>query len=131
MKTNLNNFKNSEKLEKEGIWFNTSDEIGFLVRRFGGMNTPEMRKAVAKHFKPYSYQIQNGTLDPIKEREILTKIFIDACVIDWKGVEIDDVKESYSPDKCLKIFMEYPDLCDSLRAYAEDTKNYREDLGNS
>ncbi len=132
MQTNLDKlFLNSEKCEKEGIWFNISDTTGFLVKRFGGMNSPEMKKAVSKHFKPYAYQIEKGTMDIAKEREILTKIFVEACILDWKGIEIDGKEEPFSVTKCISLLVRLPELCDSLKAYAEDGKNYREELGNS
>jgi hypothetical protein len=132
MKTNLDKlFKGSESFETEGIWMDLSDKTGFLVRRFGGLNSPKVKAALAKHFKPYSRQIDAGTLDDKKEKEITAKVFIESCLVDWKGVEIDGKEVPYSQEAALKLLISLPDLFQSLQNHAIDASNYREDLGNS
>lgn len=132
MKTNLDKeYKNNEKEEKEGIWFDIKEGVGFLVRRFGGYNSPKMKAAIAQHLKPYSYQIQKETLDHKKEIEIYTKLFVDSCVVDWKGIEIDGKIEEFSKDRCTELLIARQELLKDLIKYSEDSKNYREELGNS
>lgn len=132
MKTNLDDlFKNDESLEKEGVWFTIKEGIGFLVRRVGGSNSKKMEAALARYFKPYAYQIQNGTLDEKKERQIVTRVFVEACVVDWKGIEIDGKIAPFSVETAIEFFMNMPELFDAVQQYARDSKNYREHLGNS
>lgn len=131
MQTNLDRlYKNSEKQEEDGIWFEIAEGTGFLIRRFGGYNSPKIKAALAKHFKPFSRQIEAGTLDAAKEKEIMAKVFVDACVTDWKGIEIDGKAASFSKELAVEFFVNLPELTDTLVAYASDSKNYREDLGN-
>lgn len=132
MKTNLDGlFKTSESIETNGIWMTISDDIGFLVKRFGGYNSPKVKAATSKFYKPYARLIENGTLPIEKEKEIMTKIFVDASLIDWKGIEIDGVITPFSKEVAIKFLLELPELAESLISYASDTKNYKEDLGNS
>jgi hypothetical protein len=131
MKTNLDKaFKNNDGLEKDGIWMEISEGVGFLVGRFGGFNSPKIKTALAKHYKPYARQVENGTLSSEKEREISTKVFVESCVIGWKGIEIDGKIAEFSKEAAIQLLTSLPELNDALVQYATDTKNYREDLGN-
>lgn len=131
MKTNLDGlFKTSEDLEKNGVWFEISDTIGFLLRPFKGTN-PRVKAAVATYFKPYARQVEMGTLDQQKQIEIQIKIFVDVCLISWKGVEIDGKPEECTKENANKFFIALPDLFDALWKHVNDFKNYKEDLGNS
>ena len=132
MKTNLDKlFKNNESLEQNGIWMMLSEESGFLVRRFGGFNSAKIKAALAKHYKPFARLVESGSLDPKKEKEITLKVFCEACLMDWKGIEIDDKPVPFSQEKAVEFLLALPELADTLIAYASDSKNYREDLGNS
>ena len=74
MKTNLDKlYKTNSSLEKDGVWFEISDDVAFLIRRFGGKNSEKVKLALAKYHKPYARQIEKGTLDPSKETEIMTR----------------------------------------------------------
>lgn len=139
MKTNLDGiFKTDSKMEEEGNWFNISDEIGFLLRRFNDSN-PNVRKAMATYFKPYARQIDMGTMDPAKEREIMVKLFVNSSMINWKGIEIEGKAAEFSTTLAVKFFLGLPDLFETLMKYAQDFRNFKleedegskEDLGNS
>lgn len=130
MKTNLDKFfKPSESLEKNGVWFDISDTTGFLVKPFRA-NNPQVKAAMALHYKPFARQIEMGTLDEDKGLEINIKIFLKACLIDWKGVEIDGKETPYSPEVATEFFKALPDLFHTLWAHCNDFKNYREEVGN-
>lgn len=108
-----------------------SEKTGFLVRRFGGLNSPKVKAAFARFYKPYARQIEAGTLDEKKEKEITAKVFVDSCLVDWKGVEIDGQEVKFSHEAAVKLLLALPDLMQSLQNHALDANNYREDLGNS
>lgn len=130
MKTNLDKyFKADEDLEKNGVWFNISTETGFLLRPFKATN-PSVKAAMAKLYKPYSRQIEMGTLEDAKVLEINVKIFIQACLVDWKGVEIDGKVADCNPAVALEFFTGLPDLFLTLWNHTQDFKNFREDVGN-
>lgn len=131
MKTNLDKFfKTSTALEENGVWFDISEKIGFLLRPFKPTN-PKVKAAMANYFKPYARQVELGTLEMDKQLEIQINIFIDVCLADWKGVEIDDKEVECNPENAKKFFKALPDLFDTLWKHAGDFNNYREDLGNS
>lgn len=130
MKSNLDkHFKQNTNLEKEGVWFEIEGGIKFLVRRFGGSNT-EVKKAMVKYYKPVARLVEKNLLEEDKEKAIMAKAFISACVIDWQGVEIDGQEVPFSFEVAVKLFSELPELLDTLMEYAQDTENYRDDVGN-
>jgi regulator of PEP synthase PpsR (kinase-PPPase family) len=132
MKTNLDSmFKTSISLEENGTWFMISDKTGFLLKRIGGANASKMKSSFAKYYKPYAKQFENGTIDPLKEKEIMAKVFVESCLVDWKGIEIDGKETPFSKEVAVDFFKSLPDLMDTLSAQATDLNNYKEDLGNS
>lgn len=132
MKTNLDKFfKTDESLESQGIWFDVSETTGFLMKRFGGFNSPTVKSAMAKYYKPYARQMDTGTMDPQKEKEIMVRVFVEACLVDWKGVEIDGVETAFSKDVAVKLLCDLGELAETLMKYASDMSNYKEDVGNS
>lgn len=124
-------FKNNEEFEKEGIWFSVSDTAAFRVRRFGGYNSHKVKAAMARHYKPYARMIELGTLGDEKERDIMLRVFIESSIVGWRGIQIDGKDEEFSIDAAFKLLKNLPDLADSILAYASESKNYREELGNS
>jgi hypothetical protein len=101
------------------------------LRRFGGANAQRVKAAMAKYYKPFARQVELGLLDPTKEREILVKAFVEACMIEWQGVEIDGQEVEYSPEAAIKLLTSLPELFDSLHSYASSFDSFKEDLGNS
>jgi len=131
-------FKTDEKLQQDGVNFVIQEkdeakgikEISFLIRHFVGTN-PRVKAAMAHHYKPFARLIEMGTLDQKKQDEITLKLFIDVCLVDWKGVEIDGKEAECNKDNALKLFIRLPELFNTLWKHANDFDNYREDLGNS
>jgi hypothetical protein len=131
MKSNLDNlFETSKEHETEGVWLNLKEDVGFLVKRFGGFNSTEVKSALAKYYKPYASQVENKTLPAEKEREIMTRVFVESSVTDWKGIEIDGQIKNFSKEDCVKLLVKLPDLADTLFKYAGDRENYKVELGN-
>lgn len=139
MKSNLDNlFKTDKKSQEEGIDFvireadeeKKIEELSFRVRNFSATN-PRVKAAMAAYYKPHARQVELGTLPAEKEVEIQMRLFIDVCLVSWKGVEIDDKQAECSKENALKLFKSLPDLFNALWEHAKDFNNYREDLGNS
>ena len=130
MKTNLDSiYKTSENLEKNGVWFDLTETTGFLVRPFKGSN-PRVKAAMANYYKPYARQIEAGTLEIKKQQEINIKLFMDACLVEWRGVEIDGKEVAFTKETGLQLFQSLPELFDTLWKYANDYTSYKEDVGN-
>lgn len=123
-------FKTSDDLEKNGVWFELDSKTGFLLRPFRQSN-PRIKAAMAKYYKPYARQIDNDTLDLEKQREINMNLFMDVCLVDWRGIEIDGEEKPFDRESALTLFKRLPELFDNLWKHAQDFKNYKEDLGNS
>lgn len=132
MKTNLDSlFKTNELNEKEGIWIEVGDQVSFKCKMFGGANAHRIKQLQVKYLKPYTRQIENGLMDEKKERLIYTKIFVEACLVDWKGIVEDDKDVPFSPEKAVELFTSLPKLFDYLVGEATNNDRYVEDLGNS
>lgn len=132
MKTNLDGlYKTSSNFETDGIWMNISDDVAFKVRRFGGKNSDKVKRALATYHKPFARQIEKGLLDTDKESELVTRAFVESCVVDWQGVVIDGEEKDFSTDLAVSFFKELPDLLEEIMAQAQVADNYKEDVGNS
>jgi len=132
MKTNLDkHYKTDHRLESEGVEFAIDDNTSFLLRRFNAQN-PKVKAAMAMHYKPYARQVEMGTLPQEKSDEITRKLFIDVCLVSWKGI-LDDAGKPIEPTKenALELFKALPDLFDTLWRHVNDFANYKEDVGNS
>lgn len=132
MKSNLDKlYKTDSNLEKDGIWFDIDENVGFKIKRLGGKNSTEVKKAHAKHYKPFARQIKTGTLSSEKELEISIKTFVESSVVDWKGIEIDAEPKEFSKEQCEKLLIQLPELANTLIEYATSYEYFKEDLGNS
>lgn len=131
MKTSLDSaYKTNDEAAKNGLWFEASPGIAFLLRQYNATN-PRVKAALAAYYKPYARQVDMGTLDPAKEREIQIKLFVDVCLVDWKGVEIDGKVAECTKEVAIKLFTALPELYETLHRHSSDFANYKEDLGNS
>ena len=135
MKSNLDSmYQTDDASEKEGVWFQVDKGVRFMLKRFGGKNSSEYKKAMAKHFKPWAGMIQKGIMADNDEALIMNKIFVDVSFVTWEGVVIDDKEVPYSKEAAISLLTRLPDLAEDLIKYATDVAHFkapREDLGNS
>lgn len=138
MKSNLfTHFKTDRQIEKEGIWMALENTpISFRVKRFGGENADLIKAKTAKLMKPYAHQQKAGVLPSDVEEKIAIQVFVEECIVDWKGLEIDGKPAGpYNPDLALKLFADAPEAVKLLIAEANNYRNFlefeREALGNS
>lgn len=132
MGSNLDSmFKSDTSSELEGIWLEISDTVRFRVKRFGGKNAGSVKMAMAKYYKPFALVLEKGLLAEEKEREIYTKVFVEASLLGWEGVELDGESAPFTFENAIKLLGDLPDLTETLIAYASDVKNYAIDVGNS
>ncbi len=132
MKSNLDKFfKTDEKMESEGIWFEVSEGVAFRIKRFGGENSPKVKAAYAKYYKPFASQIDKGSISEEKEKAISIRVFVESCIVDWRGVELDGAIAPFSTETAFKFLFQLPDLHDVLLKHATESVNFRVDLGNS
>lgn len=132
MKTNLHKiFSTSKKHETEGIWIQVDENVAFLCKRYGGENSSTIQKAIAKYHKPFASAIERNALSVEKSKEILVKIFVDSCVLDWKNITDDNGKDiPFTKEKCIELFLDLPELYLIVSDNAAKVENFKEDLGN-
>jgi len=134
-KNNLSKaYATDKNLETEGKWFEITEDVSFKMKRMGGANAHKLAEIRAIHFKPYARQIAKNTLDKKLQEKLFIRVFVDGCMVDWKGL-CDDVGEiEYSKQNAMDLFTETPDLFDDVVSLVDDISNYQlevEDLGNS
>lgn len=123
-------FKTSKSFENEGVWFKISPTVSFCLRRFGGSNAGRVKVAMAKYHKPFARLIQDDAL-PIEEvNKIMAKVVCDACLVDWKGIQIDGKDAECSFENGVKLFTTLPELFNKLFEYISGSESFKEELGN-
>jgi len=136
MKTNLSSiYETNKSIEKDGKWFELTKEVSFKLKRMGGANSGRLAEIRAMHFKPYARQIKNDTLDKAIQEKLFIKVFVDGCLVDWKGLVDDDgIKIEYTKETAIELLLGSSDLFDELIAMADDMSSFKEDaedLGKS
>lgn len=123
-------FATDAKSETEGVWFEIQEGVSLLVKRYGGSNSQTIKKAAAKFSAPYSRQIEKGTISPEKDLEIAAKTIVEACIIDWKGIQINGQDQEFKKELCVQLLMDFPELAADVFKFAANPENYKGDLGN-
>jgi hypothetical protein len=133
MKTNLDAlFKTNSSLEKDGVWFEVSIGVSFLLRRFGGSNTTRVSQSMAKFHKPFAKLIEAKKLTEEETTRIMAKVFVDSCLVDWKGVTDGEGKDLVCNfENGVELFVSLPELYLTLFNHCQEVDSFREDLGNS
>lgn len=132
MQTNLDGlFKTNSNLEKDGIWYDVGP-CSFLIRRFGGSNASKVKQAMAKYYKPHARKFETDSIDPEESSKIMAKVFVESCLVTWKGVTDTNGEEiPYSAEKAVALFTSLPELFNVLFTGTQDYQSFKEELGNS
>lgn len=120
-------FGTDQNLEKDGIVIDYGD-FSLKIARSGGGNVNYKRLAAAK-LKPYAHQLQTGTLDDDRARDLMLEIFVDSVLLDWKGVVDEKGKAiKYTRENAIKLFKDLPDLYADITEQANKTSNFRREI---
>ena len=126
-KSNLDKYyKTNQTMETEGNWFQIDENVRFRCKRFGGKNRDAVRKAEIQYRKPFARLIEAGRLSAEKEVAIGVKVFVDACLVDWEGVEWEGKPLEFSFDNAVMLLTEYPDLATELMIHSGSTQNFQD-----
>lgn len=132
IETNLDSlFKTKSNLESDGVWFKVSKDTSFCLRRFGGANAHKVKLAMAKYHKPHARLIENDALPVEDTQRIMAQVVASACLVDWKGVQINGQEVPCTQENAVKLFTELPELFNALFGYISGVESFKEDLGNS
>jgi hypothetical protein len=98
------------------------------------ISNQKFQRALARLQQPHRKKLQEGTLDPIINRELLCKAMAEGILLGWDGVKQRGVDVPYSVIMAAKLLAKDPDLRDAITEFATDMSHYRdevvEDLGN-
>lgn len=133
MESNLNVlFKTDTNLEKDGVWFKVGDSAEFCLRRFGGANSNKVKIAMAKYHKPHAKRFETNSISDEEANEIMAKVIVEACLIDWKGIVEVSTGEDIpcTPQNAVKLFTSLPELFNTLFKLISEYDSFKVDLGN-
>ena len=134
-KTSLSSYyATDKKLETEGKWFEVENGAEFLLRRMGGKNQKKLNEIRSKHFMSKIKEIRDNSLPEEEQESLFIKVFVEACMIDWKNVFDQDGNDvPFDPELAEEVLTDCPDLFDELIDFTNSRNEFkkREELGNS
>jgi len=93
---------------------------------------PRYKEALRKGLEPFERMLslyKKATEIPTtlatKINEIGRRVFVEQIVVDWEGPTKNGSPLPYSPDACLLLFEEYPELLAQAEAEASKFERYR------
>lgn len=138
-------FEMDADLEREGISVNYGS-VKFQIARAGGRNKAFKETFQAKA-KRHRTQLENDTMSDDMADRIMAESYAEAVILGWwsrkedahgeavlvKGEEqwtpeIENAEGKmvkYSIDECVRLFLDLPDLFQSIQSYATKAGNYR------
>lgn len=118
-------FETDKDLETEGRWIDYGGAGEYLIARAGGANK-KYSNLLQKRMKPYRRQMEAGTLDNEKAKDILIGAFVDAVLLDWKGVNNREGEAlDYTRDNAIQLFKDLPMLFEDLQKMSMDFAVFR------
>ncbi len=116
-------FGTDAKKEQEGVWHDLGDGIRVRIARIGNPNYQKRFQAISK---PHRRAIRRGTLNEEIAEQLLVQCLSETIVLDWEGIELDDVTVPYSTENAIKILTDYKDLREYINDIANEMEGYRE-----
>lgn len=122
-------FKTDETIEAtDGVTLDYGEAGKFTIHRAGGSNQKFKNYANAK-MKPYTRQIQQGTMDDKVAAELNAEIFARTVIVGWEGVTgPDDQPLAFTHDNCKQLLIDLPDLFQDIQKAAQDASLFRKQV---
>jgi hypothetical protein len=99
----------------DGIWKEYRGSK-FLIAHLSNM---KFQRALAKHQQPYRKKLENGTMDPKTQRQVLGLAMAEGLLLDWKDVVAKDNSPTpYSKEAALTALIKSADLRDFVTEVA-------------
>lgn len=93
---------------------------------------PRYKEALRKGLEPYERMLslyKKATEIPTslaqKINDIGRRVFVEQIVLDWEGPTKSGQPLTYTPDACIALFEEYPELMSQAEAEASKFERYR------
>lgn len=116
-----------------GVW-REFDGSEFLIAHMSNMR---FQRALSRLHQPHRRKIENGTMDPELNKQLLCKAMAEGLVLDWRKVttKTDKSQVPFSKDACYKSLMGNAAFRDFVSEVGMELANFREtemdELGNS
>lgn len=118
-------FATDQKAEVEGIVYNVTPKISFTLARAGGANA-RYSKVLAAKMRPYTRQIDDGSIDIDLVNDIWIEVFAETVLLGWKGITDAKGNEiSFTVENAIALFKQLPDLFFDVRDHAGKMANFR------
>lgn len=129
-------FSNEKATEQAGILINYGD-FRLRIARAGGGNQ-RFRRLLQAKLKPYRHQIDNDTLSDTVSEALLREAYAEAVILGWESkvgegetekwepwLETPEGKIEFSPEACVKVLTDLPDLFRDIQTMAGKAANFR------
>lgn len=117
-----------------GVW-QEFDDAEFLIAHISNL---KFQRALARLQQPHRRKLENGTLDPQVNRDILCKAMAEGVLLDWRKVgskETGAKDVPYSAKAGQTMLIKNAEFRDFVSAFAVELANFKqaevEALGNS
>lgn len=123
----FDDFETDKTVEKEGVWVDYGD-YKIRIARAGGANKA-YEICLANKSKPYRKQIQNGSMDIARQKELVKEAYIETIVLDWENItERDGTPIPFNKANVKGLFNRVPDLWEDLMTQAQDLALFKLDI---
>lgn len=114
-------FKTDENAEKgAGVTLNYGEMGKIIIHRAGGSNR-KFANLLEKRMKPYTRQMQAGTMDEDLARSIMVEVYAKTVIIGWDGVKDRDGSElPFTEENVIRLMTDLPDLFRDIQSAAGD-----------
>lgn len=100
---NIKDYLTDPEMEKVGVWLKVREGLRFHCKRPGGAN--QQFEDYWDHLrKPYRFQIQQGTMDPKIQLQIMIQAYCTKVIDNWDGVTSGGEPVEYTPEAAMAYF---------------------------
>lgn len=119
-------FSTDKKAEADtGIVLDYGEAGKIRIHRAGGANQRFKNFTTAK-LKPYTRQINAGTIDEETSRKLTAEIYAKTIIVGWDGVCGPDGEPlAFSEENVVRVLLDLPELFDDIQRAAQDASLFR------
>ncbi len=120
---------NADLESKVGVWLVLSREPKRRIRvlREGGSNH-KFDRVLQELSKPYRFEIQQRTMSPEKQRELMIEAYARAIVVDWEGFTAEGQAVACTPTTVKALFAGHPNIFDRVQSFAQEMSTFAQTL---
>ncbi len=109
-----------KKSELDGAW-GSYRGVDLLIAR---ANNTHFRKVFRRLSKPFSREIEKGSISEDDSENILCGAMADAILVSWENFEMSGATVEYTKDNAKALLVNDPDCRKYVQEFSEDIDNY-------